>query len=214
MLSYSVLRNHAGILLCGDYTSLRWVHDTAHAVNERSVLVKDKEGAFLGLAYDVRKAYERQREIVPPPAHCEEIGTRYGVKILWPVILLQQRMLRASLACFDHSSRDQAVCYALEAVLADALKEDFGSRADAIVARWRGLDLSNPTLFDCLRSRGALFSSWTGHERRKRFSALLDSFDPLYEELYTVRVQQGESDLIAPGDFEFWSQRQWPDPCW
>jgi len=75
-----------------DYTSLRWLHEIVHDVNDRSPLIKDEEGPFLGLAYDIRKAYERQREILPPPPHCEEMGTRYGVQILWPVLLLQQRI--------------------------------------------------------------------------------------------------------------------------
>ncbi|WP_244491207.1 recombinase family protein [Paramesorhizobium deserti] len=67
MLSYHVLKNHAGILLIGDCTSLRWLHEVVHDVNERSPLVTDKEGMFLGLAYDVRKAYEQQREVLQPP---------------------------------------------------------------------------------------------------------------------------------------------------
>ncbi|MGV1867608.1 DUF6904 family protein [Rhizobium sp. 23-156Da] len=104
MLSYGLLKNHAGILLIGDYTSLTWLHEVVHDVNDRSPLVKDKEGSFLGLAYDVRKAYERQREIIKPPKHFEEIGVRYGVQILWPVLMLQQRLLRQSLAFLDHKS--------------------------------------------------------------------------------------------------------------
>jgi len=55
MLSYSLLKNHAGILLIGDYTSLSWLHEVVHDVNDRSPLVIDKEGSFLGLAYDVRR---------------------------------------------------------------------------------------------------------------------------------------------------------------
>lgn len=85
MLSYRLLKNHAGILLIGDYTSLRWLHEVVHDVNERSPLVREKEGMFLSLAYDVRKAYERQREIILPPPHYDEMGVRYGVQILWPV---------------------------------------------------------------------------------------------------------------------------------
>src|SRR4051812_43060064 len=92
MLSYSLLKNHAGILLVGDHTSLTWLHEVVHEVNDRSPLVIDKEGSFLGLAYDVRKAFERQREVIQPPKHFEEIGVRYGVQILWPVLLLQQRL--------------------------------------------------------------------------------------------------------------------------
>ena len=98
MLSHRLLKNHAGILLIGDYSSLRWLHEVVHDVNERSPIIKDKEGWFLGLAYDVRKAYEKQREILLPPEHFDEIGPRYGVQMLWPVLLLQERMLRVASA--------------------------------------------------------------------------------------------------------------------
>ena len=50
LLSYRLLKNHAGILLIGDYTSLSWLHEVVHDVNERSPLVRDKEGMFLSLA--------------------------------------------------------------------------------------------------------------------------------------------------------------------
>lgn len=63
MLSYCLLKNHAGILLVGGYTSFTWLHEVIHNVNERSPIVEDKEGSSLGLAYDMRKAYERQREV-------------------------------------------------------------------------------------------------------------------------------------------------------
>ena len=105
MLSYRLLRNHAGILLMGDYESLVQLHEIVHDVNERSPLIEDEDGAFLGLAYDVRKAYEQQREVIPPPNEYEEIGTRFGVEILWPVLMVQQRLLRVSLAYMDHSKR-------------------------------------------------------------------------------------------------------------
>lgn len=82
LLSYKLLKTHAGILLIGDYTSLRWLHTVVHDINERSPLIKDREGLFLNLAYDVRKAYERHREILQPPPDHEEMGIRYGVQAL------------------------------------------------------------------------------------------------------------------------------------
>lgn len=214
MLSYSLSRSHAGMTLIGDYTSLRWVHDTVHAVNERSVVVTDKEGPFLGLAYDVRKAFERQREILPPPAHMKEVGIRYGVRLLWPTILLQQRTMRVSLAYFDHSRRDQAVCYALEAVIEEALVEDFGPRALDVIAQWRRIDPSSPCVLDRLHSRGALFCSWSKADRKSRLAELLASFDPMYETLHAMRVELGSRSLVAPADLERWKDAEWPDPRW
>lgn len=214
MLSYSLLRNHAGILLTGDYTSLRWLHDTVHAVNERSPLVKDKEGLFLNLAYDVRKAYEQQREILQPPKNFEEVGIRYGVQIIWPAILLQQKMIRTSLGYFDHSRRNQAIAYALEAILYEALREDFGPDAGGVIDQWDRINLAYRDVFEQLYTRAALFSSWTKSQRKRQFADLLASFDPMYTSYYALRVSNGYKNLISPDEFEKWTAFEWPDPRW
>ena len=126
MLHYERLRNHAGILLVGDYETLKALHEVIHDVNERSPIVRDKEGVFLGLAYDVRKAFERQRRVLEAPEDRPEAGLRFGVEILWPVLLVQTRMLRSSLAFIDTDKWTQAFAYGLEAVIESALKADFG----------------------------------------------------------------------------------------
>jgi hypothetical protein len=61
MFSYKALKNAAGIALFSDYLSLRQANKIIHDVNERSPLIRAKDGFFLGLAYDLRKAYEGQR---------------------------------------------------------------------------------------------------------------------------------------------------------
>lgn len=214
MLSYQLLKNHGGLLLIGDYTSLRWLHEVVHDVNDRSPLITDEDGPFLGLAYDLRKAYERQREIVHPPRHYEEMGVRYGVQILWPVVLLQQRMLRVSLAYLDHGKRHQAITYALEAVVEEGLREDFGSKARTVVELWQRLDPRHPNTFEKLHSRGAIFCSWTKTERKHRLAALLASFDPGYESIHAFRMEQGEAGLLSPEELSRWENSEWPDPRW
>ncbi len=214
MLSHSLLKNHAGILLVGDYTSLTWLHEVVHDVNERSPIVKDKEGSFLGLAYDVRKAYERQREVIQPPKHIEEIGVRYGVQILWPVLMLQQRLLRQSLAFLNHTAKTQTIAYALEAVIEDALREDFGAQAGHIIDLWQRLDPAQPEVFEMIDSRGAIFCSWTKAQRKAGFAQLPSSFDPMYDRLYDIRLKNGEKNLISPGEFAAWENAEWPDPRW
>lgn len=214
MLSYRLLKNHAGILLIGDYTSLRWLHTVVHDINERSPLIEDREGLFLNLAYDVRKAYEGHREILEPPSDHEGIGIRYGVQALWPVILLQQRMLRVSLAYLDHSTKTQAIAYALEAVIEEALKEDFATIGDEVVAHWQRLDPVYRNVFDKLWSRAAIFCSWTKAQRRRHFLELLSSFEPMYETLYTSRLNRGEKNLLSPADLLEWDDVEWPDPRW
>ncbi|GEC33921.1 hypothetical protein N181_29300 [Sinorhizobium fredii USDA 205] len=214
MLSYHLLKNHAGVLLIGDYTSLRWLHEVVHDVNERSPLVTDKEGMFLSLAYDVRKAYEQQREVLQPPQHYEEMGVRFGVKILWPVLLLQHRLLRLSLAFLNHSAKTQAIAYALEAIIDEALREDFGAQAERAVALWQRLNPAQPSVFEMLQSRGAIFCSWTKSQRKANFLQLLTSFDPMYDSYYTLRLQRGEKGLLSPGELALWDNAEWPDPRW
>jgi hypothetical protein len=136
VLDYRLLKNRAGLLLIGDYASLRELNEIIHDINGRSPLIREEDGAFLGLAYDARKAYERQREIQLPPEGYDEIGVRYGVEILWPVLLVQQRMLRVSLGYLDHSRRHQAITYGTvpssETAAADAVGMSERQRKTAV----------------------------------------------------------------------------------
>lgn len=201
-------------MLIGDHTSLRWLHEVVHDINDRSPLVRDKEGMFLALAYDVRKAYERQREILEPSEHCEETGSQYGVRILWPVLLLQQRMLRSSLAYVDHTAKSQAITYALEAIIEEALHEDFQAQGKDVIAGWQRIDPAHRGVFDLLQSRGGIFCSWSKAERQRKFLQLLTSFDPLYDSDYPLRRQRGEKDLLSPDELALWTNAEWPDPKW
>ncbi|MBZ5761954.1 hypothetical protein LAV84_22695 [Rhizobium sp. VS19-DR104.2] len=181
---------------------------------DRSPFVKGKESSFLGLAYDVRKAYERQREIIQPPKHSEEVGVRYGVQILWPVLMLQQRLLRQSLAFLDHKAKTQAIAYALEAVIEDRLREDFRAQAGLIVGLWQRLDPAQPEVFDMMDSRGGLYCSWTKTQRKAGFAQLLANFDSMYERFYPMRLKNGDENLISPAEFAAWENAEWPDPRW
>jgi hypothetical protein len=130
MFSFELLKNHAGVLLCGDFYLLNQLHEVVHEVNNRSPIITDKEeGAFLGLAYDVRKAFQGERRVIEPPKAFKSIGVRYGVEILWPVLLVQARWLRGSLGYMDSTKRQQAISFALEAVIQDAVREDFPQNA-------------------------------------------------------------------------------------
>ncbi|RTL47033.1 MAG: hypothetical protein EKK53_00830 [Burkholderiales bacterium] len=212
MLTYSLLKNHAGVLLTGDYNSLKALHEVVHEVNERSPLLKDKEGSFLGLAYDARKAYEQQRRVIKPPEHYPELGTRFGVEILWPVLLVQCRMLRASLAFIDTTKWQQAVAYNLEAVIESALEADFGTQSGALIDRWMAINPAHPWPEEKLDSRGAIFSSWTKAERRKRLAGLLASLSPMYPIMYPMWLRNGDATLVSPEELDSWQGVDWPDP--
>lgn len=212
MLMYDLLKNHAGILLCGDYKSLCSLHEVIHQVNEKSVLIKDKDGPFLGLAYDLRKAYEGQRRKFKAPAHYPEIGPSFGVEIIWPVILLQCSMLRAALAFFDCTKRHQAFTFALEDLVEAALIADFGANAPEIIANWQRIDPRMPWAEEKLSSRGAQFCQWTKAQRRVGLAGLLASLDPLYPSFYPEWTRKGVKHLVSPEALDALADAEWEDP--
>lgn len=214
MLSYQLLKNHAGILLCGDYSSLETLQRTIHEVNEQSPLIKDKEGTFLALAYDARKAYQGQRELIKPPENFKEVGTRYGVEILWPVLLLQCRMLRSSLGYFDSTKLQQAMTYWLEALIEEALAEDFGTAAPAIIEQWHRIDPAHPWAEEKLDSRGAQYCAWSKAERKAMLATLLASLDPMYPAYYQGMLRQGAKNLVSPETLDAFDGVEWADPRW
>lgn len=153
-------------------------------------------------------------------------GVMYGVEILWPVLLLQSRILRVALGYFDSTKIQQALTFALEAIIEDALKEDFGSKASAVIEFWMRIDPSHPYPEEHLDSRGAQFCLWSKKERYDKFVGLLASLDPMYDFNYATWINQDEtvidlaqrhftrSQLVSPEDYDALDDTEWVDPKW
>lgn len=62
MFNYSIPENKQYITIWGTYESLKMLNEVIHNLNERFPLFSDKEGMLLGLCYELRKAYENQRQ--------------------------------------------------------------------------------------------------------------------------------------------------------
>lgn len=214
MLTYRLLKNHAGMVLIGDYSSLDALHWVIHDVNDNSALLRNpKSKWFLGLAYDVRKALERERLSIPPNEGFEDTGTHFGVGILWPHILIQSRILRTGLGFMASKNIHQAMTYTLEHVIEEAIKDAFGRTADRIIARWKSINPAHPCVESVFRSRGHLFCEWNDAERRLMLDSLLATFDPLYEfdQEMSVKYKGNHSAMINPQQFEG-RDGEWPDP--
>lgn len=227
MLNYSLSKNHSGITLLGDYLTLRSFHEVIHEVNENSPIIKDKDGTFLGLAYDVRHAYMGDRKIIKPPKYEKGIGVRYGVDIIWPVILLQSRMLRVALGYFDGTKNQQAFAYAIEHLVEMAIKEDFGSiNAPILIQFWQHIDPSSTFPDQHIDSRCAMFTRWDKKERYDKLPGLLASLHPMYELLYKNWSNQNEKivdlfnrqfsrkNLVSPEEYDTLTAEDWVDFEW
>jgi hypothetical protein len=214
VLQFQLLKNNAGILLIGDYLTLRELHTLIHKVNEDSPAIRDKEGWFLGLAYDIRKAFEQQRRVLKADEHTPEIGMRLGVEQLWPVLLFQVRLLRQALAWIPHSKGDQALTYALEHVVETGLASAFSDGAGPIIAAWHDLNANRVDADENLHSRGGLFSAWSKVERKRYLAGLIQSFNPMYAVSYEYRLRGGTKNLVDPAEIDVWLGLEWPDPKW
>ena len=214
MFSHKALKNDAGIAVFSDYDSLRRAHTILHDVNERSPLIQDKEGFFLALAYDIRKAYEGQRLRQDADPACPESGTRLGFQILWPALLIQCRQFRDSLAFVDHTKEHQIVAYELEFVIEQAITAEFHENAPEIKAWWERLSARHPYLEENAETRVAQFAAWNKRERRNGLAGLLSSLDPMYPSLYAMSAKNGTPHLVSPEDYALWRKREFPEPDW
>ena len=131
----------AGIILYGDYWDLKNLHSTFHdAVGDESF--DDQSSDFvLALAYDVRKAYERQRERLNATHFDDETISYYGVKILWPIFLVQVGLLRWMAAFRPTTKSHQADLFRLEACADEALEKydpSIGKQCSEWLSTFRG----------------------------------------------------------------------------
>jgi len=166
------------------------------------------------LAFDIRKAYEGRRLKQEVDPMQPEAGTRLGVEILWPALLIQCRQLRDSLAFIDHGKEHQIVAYELELVIEQALEAEFRENFSQINAHWARLSARHPFLEENAETRAAQFAAWDERERRNGLAGLLSSLDPMYPTLYPMWVRSGSMYLVSPKEYAQWNNREFPDPNW
>jgi len=133
----------SGIFLKGDMLDLQSVHSTIHDLaNEATFGIKLQE-TLLALAYNIRKAYEGQREQVS--MGFDDFGNEVvylGVRILWPGFLIRLNLLRHAASLQPTTKKHQAHLYMLEALAEEALTEYEPRTAQRVMdwlARFAGL---------------------------------------------------------------------------
>jgi hypothetical protein len=116
-------KHGAGIALQGDYHDFQDLHESIHQITKTDVLSGGLGDFVLGLAYEVRHAYQGDRDVQRLPANIfeTETTTYFSFRTLWPIFLYQIGLLRWS-AAFQPTSRDfQATIFRLEASAENAL---------------------------------------------------------------------------------------------
>lgn len=216
MLQYELTKKHAGIILWGDPWEFRALHEFIHTVNEESPFVHDKEGTFISLAYDLRKAYEGQRR-KDRRVHFDDECPIYGVEMLWPTLLAQMSLLRRSMAFIPTTARNQSLVYSLEGVVESAIREACPKTADEILRLVESIGDNHRNFDDLVDTRSHYFVTLQTRERLKKLPWVLRSMTFSYDILYQNWVNSGEKDAIAPAVFESIPTgilADWPDFEW
>lgn len=114
MLTSSPTKHGAGIALYGDFNDLNALHATIHKLAEESWVPEHTSLFLLGLAYDVRKAFEGKRSKRSFGQHPGQKTAYFGCQVLWPIALVQIGMLRRMASYRNTDHRDQGMLYLLE----------------------------------------------------------------------------------------------------
>lgn len=207
----------AGITLGGDYLDLTSLHETIHTLASETGPLSAHHFEFaLGLAYDLRKARQGERDRWPSDA--EAYAGYSAVNILWPVFLVQLGMLRSACAYMPTDRRVQAHLYALEACAADALTE-FDPAVGAVCMRWlANFDLLHDSFlleFVTQQTKEFLYGAVQGKARFRRLPRLLEEISPFsqaYKEFERATAKQAHAQGAKPQDMVDLSE--WPDFKW
>lgn len=181
MFNYNVLEEHKGLVLIGDWAEWTLLNQIVHDIAKSSSLITPEiEEIFLSLAFEARKAADKNRLIIQPVDGYSDEGVRFGVEMAWPYFLVMQKVLRESLAYMEHTKKHQLIAYGLEVVAEEALVEDLGTKIQQQLSNKQSpvFDASSALLnIDELTGK---FLSWDAEKRKTGLIKLLASSNAVF----------------------------------
>jgi hypothetical protein len=130
MLIGEATKYGTGIILFGDYVDLINLHETIHTLSGDDESIETDY--FLSFAYDIRKAYDGQRE-KKILGSGQEISTYYGFKTFWIDFIVILNRLRERAGYISTSKGIQSNLYRLEAIAESTIRDYVPEIADDIL---------------------------------------------------------------------------------
>lgn len=122
-----------GIEIYGDCYDLRSLHQVLHNIDQHIGELSFDGDFYMGLAYEVRKAYTGNRLEKIIGHYSEE--PYYGFQFSWPDILLTLNLLRQRVGYMGNFHEVNAHLFALEHITMEALKQYDAAAATELV-KW------------------------------------------------------------------------------
>jgi len=207
----------AGASLFGDYWDLDNLHETIHSLVENSPLNEGLQKTALGLAYDIRHAYQRDREEREFGNDEYDTVVYRGAKILWPILLFQMSLLRYSASFKPTTKEQQANLYRLESCVENALLE-YDDNAGRRCIEWLN---SIPFVTQNYLSNYVpeiayrFIEGSPGKRRFKKLPVLLRQFSVMsdeYKEFEKQITEMAKEKNCHPQELEV--VRDWPEIDW
>lgn len=218
MLLGSPTKYGTGITLAGDHADLVDLHETIHYFGGESGPIPPHHDEFLlGLAYDVRHAYQGDRDKTTMRTPNAKY-TYFAVDVFWPIFLVQVAMLRSAASYLPTEKSHQANIYRLEACAESAL-----NALDATVAReccrWLAEYSAFPAnyLIDFVshQTYRYVFSSTTAKGRIRTLPDIMREMSS-YSEAYRAYEKElmviAERQKCRPEDLH--DSSEWPEFRW
>ncbi len=216
MLTSAPTKFGTGITLYGDFLDLDTVHRTIHKIATEG-FAEERIGDFiLGLAYDIRKAKDKQREARKLGIEKEDSVNYRGVAVLWPYFLVQVALLRHYAGYRNTDQRDQACLYLLEScAITSLLAYDPQVGKECVELFWSFASLPNDYLFEFFNDRARHFISIPEKKRFPALPRLLRSLwwmSPEYNAYATQLKEQAVKLGCSP--HELHDTKNWPRFRW
>lgn len=218
MLFGEPTKKGAGIILWGDYHDLNNLYETISKLSD-SLGPEDSISDFvLGLCYEIRHAYQGDREI-------KEFGENelskvkyYGVKLLWPYFIIQVGLIRWAASYTTTDSEQQSNLYRLENIIETSLKEASISIADECLywlKHFRGF--SNDYLDQYLNeiTYRFIFDETIEKKRINRLPKVLNMTWELsneYKEFESYLIKMAKEKNCRPKELR--DLKEWPEFNW
>ena len=123
MLFGEPTKKGAGIILWGDYHDLDNLYETISKLSDSLGPEGSISDFVLGLCYDIRHAYQGDREIKKFGDDELSKVKYYGVKLLWPYFIIQVGLIRWAASYTTTNSDQQSNLYRLENIIETSLKK-------------------------------------------------------------------------------------------
>lgn len=213
MLHAAPTKKGAGLELFGHADDLENLHETIHFLCDGPVGALDQHEHALSVAYEIRKAFERQREVRET-----ESGEQYGTQFLWPHIIFYVSYFRQLAAYRPTNKEHQSNLLRLEYCLESAMVEYDAKVGAEVVSLYPTVGSVTQDFYDSYIADitySFLYEGGSGKMRFRRLPALVRAmaqFSSEYRDYAAMLEREAKKHGCSPHQLR--DSREWLDFEW